>query len=335
MKSWLLERGGREGLHLVDISEPKPGPEQIVVRTKAVSLNYRDQLLIEDKYLHPVVYPLVPGSDLAGEVVEVGSGVSRFKPGDQVVSIFRPKWLRGVPSSEATRETLGGPLPGVLAEYVLFSEQGALAYPDYLTAAEASTLPVAAVTAWVALFTHGNLNPGETVLLQGTGGVSLFGLQLAVAHGARVLITSRSPAKIARLKQLGAAEVIDASTNAAWDQVVLGLTDGRGADHILEVLGGDAVPRSIQAAAWGGQVALIGIMDHPATTISIPAVMVKHLRLHGVSLGSRGDMEQLLAFVESHRLSPIIDARYSFDALPDALDHLDRGPFGKLVVEIN
>jgi NADPH:quinone reductase-like Zn-dependent oxidoreductase len=240
-----------------------------------------------------------------------------------------------VPSSEATRETLGGPLPGVLAEYVLFSEQGALAYPDYLTAAEASTLPVAAVTAWVALFTHGNLNPGETVLLQGTGGVSLFGLQLAVAHGARVLITSRSPAKIARLKQLGAAEVIDASTNAAWDQVVLGLTDGRGADHILEVLGGDAVPRSIQAAAWGGQVALIGIMGHPATTISIPAVMVKHLRLHGVSLGSRGDMEQLLAFVESHRLSPIIDARYSFDALPDALDHLDRGPFGKLVVEIN
>jgi NADPH:quinone reductase-like Zn-dependent oxidoreductase len=134
---------------------------------------------------------------------------------------------------------------------------------------------------------------------------------------------------------LGAAEVIDASTNAAWDQFVLGLTNGRGADHILDVLGGDAVPRSIQAAAWGGQVALIGIMDHPATTISIPAVMVKHLRLHGVSLGSRGDMEQLLAFVESHRLSPIIDARYSFDALPDALDHLDRGPFGKLVVEIN
>jgi len=174
MKSWLLERGGRESLHLVDISEPKPGPEQVLVRAKAVSLNYRDKLMIEDKYVHPVVYPLVPGSDLAGEVVAVGSGVSRFKPGDQVVSIFRPKWLRGVPSNEATRETLGGPLPGVLAEYVLLSEQGALAYPDYLTPAEASTLPVAAVTAWVALFTHGNLNSEETVLLQGSGGVSLF-----------------------------------------------------------------------------------------------------------------------------------------------------------------
>src|ERR1700733_6340308 len=335
MKSWLLERGGRENLHLVDISEPKPGPEQILVRTKAISLNYRDKLMIEDKYVHPVVYPLVPGSDLAGEMGAGGSGVCRFKAGGQGGSIFQPKWLRGVPSSEATRENLGGPLPGVLAEYVLLSEQGALAYPDYLTPAEASTLPVAAVTAWVALFTHGNLRPGETVLLQGTGGVSLFALQLAVAHGARVLITSRSPAKIARLKQLGAAEVIDASTNAAWDQFVLGLTNGRGADHILDVLGGDALPRSIQAAAWGGQVALIGIMDHPATTISIPAVMVKHLRLHGVSLGSRSDMEQLLAFVESHRLSPIIDARYSFDALPDALDHLDRGPFGKLVVESN
>ena len=259
MKSWLLERGGRESLHLVDISEPKPGPEQILVRTKAISLNYRDKLMIEDKYLHPVVYPLVPGSDLAGEVVAVGSGVSRFKAGDQVVSIFRPKWLDGVPSSEATRETLGGPLPGVLAEYVLLSEQGALAYPDYLTPAEASTLPVAAVTAWVASFTHSNLNPGETVLLQGSGGVSLFALQLAVAHGARVLITSRSPAKIERLKQLGGAEVIDTSTNAAWDEVVLRLTDGRGADHILDVIGGDAVPLSIQVAAWGGHVALIGI----------------------------------------------------------------------------
>jgi NADPH:quinone reductase-like Zn-dependent oxidoreductase len=335
MKSWLLERGGRESLHLVDISEPKPGPEQVLVRAKAVSLNYRDKLMIEDKYVHPVVYPLVPGSDLAGEVVAVGSGVSRFKPGDQVVSIFRPKWLRGVPSNEATRETLGGPLPGVLAEYVLLSEQGALAYPDYLTPAEASTLPVAAVTAWVALFTHGNLNSEETVLLQGSGGVSLFALQLAVAHGARVFITSRSPAKIARLKQLGAAEVIDTSTNASWDEAVLRLTDGRGADHIVDVIGGGAVPLSIQAAAWGGHVALIGIMDQPTTTISIPAVMVKNLRLHGVSLGSRSDMEELLAFVENHRLSPIIDARYSFDALPDALDHLDRGPFGKLVVEIN
>jgi NADPH:quinone reductase-like Zn-dependent oxidoreductase len=335
MKSWQLERGGRESLHLVDISEPKPGPDQILVRTKAVSLNYRDKLMMEDRYLHPVVYPLVPGSELAGEVVAVGSGVFRFKAGDQVASIFRPKWLRGVPSSEATRETLGGPLPGVLAEYVLLSEQGALTYPDYLTPAEASTLPVAAVTAWVALLTHGNLNPGETVLLQGSGGVSLFALQLAVAHGARVLITSRSPAKIARLKQLGAAQVIDTSTNAAWDEAVLRLTDGRGADHILDVIGGDAVPLSIQAAAWGGHVALIGIMDHPTATISIPAVMVKHLRLHGVSLGSRSDMEQLLAFFENHRLSPIIDARYSFDQLPDALDHLDRGPFGKLVVEIN
>jgi len=335
MKSWLLERGGRESLHLVDISEPKLGPEQILVRTQAVSLNYRDKLMIEGKYLHPVVYPLVPGSDLAGEVVAVGSGVSRFRAGEQVVSIFRPKWLRGVPSSEATRETLGGPLPGVLAEYVLLSEQGALAYPDYLTPAEASTLPVAAITAWVALFKHGNLKPGETVLLQGSGGVSLFALQLAVAHGARVLVTSGSPGKIARLKQLGASEVIDTSANAAWDDVVLELTHGRGADHVLDVIGGDVVPMSIQAAAWGGHIALIGIMERPTTTFSIPAAMAKTLRLQGVSVGSRDDMEELLAFVENHRISPIIDARYSFDALPDALDHLDRGPFGKLVLEIN
>src|SRR5580658_8500363 len=304
MKSWLLENTGRESLRLVNISEPKPGPGQILVRTTAVSLNFRDKLVIEGSYPFPLTYPLVPGSDLAGQVVALGSGVSRFKAGDQVVSIFRPKWLRGVPSREATRETLGGPLPGVLAEYVLLSEQGALAYPDDLTPAEASTLPVAAVTAWVALFTHGNLKPGETVLLQGSGGVSLLALQLAVAHGARVFVTSRSPAKIARLKQLGAAEVIDTSTNAAWDEAVLRLTDGRGADHVLDVLGGDAVPRSIQAAAWRGHIALIGIMDRPAAMISIPNVMVRNSRIQGVSHGSRGDMEEMLAFVENRRISP-------------------------------
>lgn len=242
MKSWQLKKSGRENLHIVESPTPQPRAGEILVRTKAVSLNYRDKLVIEDKYPLPVSYPLVPGSDLAGEVVAVGSGVSRFKAGDQVVCHFRPKWLHGVPSREATRETLGGPLPGVLAEYVLLSEQGVLAYPDYLTPAEASTLPVAAVTAWVALFTHGNLKPGETVLLQGSGGVSLFALQVAVAHGARVFVTSRSPGKIARLKQLGATEVIDTSANAAWDEAVLRLTDGRGADHVLDVIEGTLYP---------------------------------------------------------------------------------------------
>jgi len=335
MKSWRLKKSGSENLHLIESPTPQPGAGQILVRTKAVSLNYRDKLVIEDKYPVPILYPLVPGSDLAGEVVAVGSGVSRLKAGDQVISLFRPKWLRGVPSPEAMRENLGGPLPGVLAEYVLLSEQGALVYPDYLTPAEASTLPVASITAWVALFKHGNLKPGETVLLQGSGGVSLFALQLAVAHGARVLVTSRSPGKIARLKQLGAAEVIDTSTNATWDEVVLELTHGRGVDHVLDVIGGDAVPMSIQAAAWGGHIALIGIMDRPTTTFSILTAMAKNLRLQGVSVGSRDDMEELLAFVEYHRISPIIDARCSFSALPDAVDHLDRGPFGKVVVEIN
>src|SRR5260370_2664751 len=187
MKSWLLENTGRERISLDNINEPKPGPGQILVRTTAVSLNFRDKLIIEGSYPLPLTYPLVPGSDLAGKVVALGSGVSRFKVGDQVVSLFRPKWLRGVPSREAARETLGGSLPGVLAEYVLLSEQGALAYPGYLTPAEASTLPVAALTAWVALFTHGNLKPGETVLLQSSGGGARCSLGLARAPHARGL----------------------------------------------------------------------------------------------------------------------------------------------------
>ncbi|MBB5331137.1 zinc-dependent alcohol dehydrogenase family protein [Tunturiibacter gelidoferens] len=196
MKSWQLKKSGNENLHLIESPTPQPQTGQILVRTKAVSLNYRDKLVIEHKYPVPMLYLLVLGSDLAGKVVAVGSGVSRLKAGDQVISLFRPKWLRGVPSREAMRENLGGPLPGVFAEYVLLSEQGALVYPDYLTPAEASTLPVAAITAWVALFKHDNLKPVETVLLQGSGGVSLFALQLAVAHGARVLVTSRSQARL-------------------------------------------------------------------------------------------------------------------------------------------
>jgi len=267
MKSWLLEITGRENLHLVDVPQPEPGPEQILVRSTAISLNFRDKAIIDGTYTAPVDFPMVLGSDLAGEVVSVGAKVRTLKPGDQIVSVFKPLWIDGIPTKEATAANLGGPLPGVLAEYVLLSERGALTYPEYLTAAQASTLPIAAVTAWVALFEDGHLQSDETVLIQGSGGVSVFGLQLARAKGARVIATSRSAHKIDLLKQLGS-------------------------------------------------------MMFPGVT------------LQGVAVGSREHMTNMLKFLAQHRIEPVIDATYDFHALPDALDHLDHGPFGKVVLEV-
>jgi NADPH:quinone reductase-like Zn-dependent oxidoreductase len=334
MKVWQLEKTGREHLHLREQPQPKPGPDQVLVRPQAISLNYRDKAILDGTYFSPITFPLVLASDLAGEVVSVGDHVTRFKPGDKVVSVFKQFWLDGVPTPEVNGATLGGPLPGVLAEYVLLAETGVLRYPEYLNPAQASTLPIAAVTAWVGLFKHGQIKPVDTVLVQGSGGVSLFRLQLAVAHGARVVATSRVEEKIGRFRRLGAFEVINTSKKPNWEEEVRSLTSGRGVDQILEVVGGDSVQRSIIAAAWGGHIAIIGFLGGKTSTISLPPVIGKAVNIRGFSVGSRKDTEDLLSFFEQHRIEPVIDAVYDFSKLPDALDHLDRGPFGKIVVEL-
>jgi NADPH:quinone reductase-like Zn-dependent oxidoreductase len=334
VKTWQLEKTGRENLHLVEIPEPTPGPNQILVRTTAVSLNFRDKAIVEGSYPAPVSFPLVPRSDLAGEVMSVGADVTRFKVGDKVVSVFQPLWLEGTPTPEARTSTLGGTRCGVLAEYVLLSEAGALTYPEYLTPAQSSTLPIAAVTAWVSLFEHGHLQPEETVLVQGSGEVSLFGLQLARALGSRVIATSRNASKIPLLKQFGASDVIDTAKDPAWDEEARALTQGKGVNHVLEVVGGEYVQRSIAASALGGHVAVIGFMESITATISLGSLMSSNVTLQGVGVGSRKHMTDLLNFLEQHRIEPVIDAIYDFSDLPDALDHLDRGPFGKVVVKI-
>lgn len=334
MKSWQLASLGRENLRLEEAAQPEPGPEQILVRTIAVSLNYRDKAIIDGIYPVPVQFPFVLGSDVAGEVVAVGAKVTKFKAGDRVVSVFKPLWLEGVPSREAAISNLGGPLPGVLAEYVLLSEVGALPYPEYLSPAEASTLPIAAVTAWVGLFEDGALLPEQTVLIQGSGGVSLFGLQLAHAHGAQVIVTSRSAHKIGRLRELGADHVIDTSKDPQWEKKARELTGGKGVDHVLEVVGGESVQRSIDACAWGGHIAIIGFMESRSATISLASMMFPAVKVQGVAVGSREHMVHMLSFFEEHRIKPVIDATYSFDAVPEALDHLDRGPFGKVIVQV-
>lgn len=334
MKIWQLEKPGKDNLHLIEKPQPEPGPGEILVRTHAVSLNYRDKAILDGSY--PVLpdFPMTPASDLAGEVVSVGTRVTSFKAGDRVLSVFKPLWIDGVPTTETYNATLGSPLPGVLAEYAVLPENGALHYPKYLNPAQASTLPIAGVTAWVALFDHGHLRPEQTVLVQGSGGVSLFALQLAVTHGSRVIATSRSEGKIEGLKKLGAAEVINTKENPTWEQKVRNLTGGNGVDHVTEVLGGESLQRSISASAWGGHIAVIGFLDQPDAKISLPSMFGTAVRLQGVGVGSRKDTKDLLRFLEQHQIEPVIDATYDFGAVPDAFDHMDRGPFGKVVVEV-
>jgi NADPH:quinone reductase-like Zn-dependent oxidoreductase len=334
MRSWQLKNTGIQNLGLVDLPTPELASGEVLVRVRSVSLNYRDKAIVDETYPLPTKFPIVPASDLAGDVVAVGANVTHLKPGDKVISVFKPYWLDGTPSVEAYSSNLASPLPGVLAEYVVLPESGALPYPAYLTPAQASTLPIAAVTAWVALVPHGNLRPGQTVLVQGSGGVSLIALQIAVAYGARVLATSRSEGKIKRMQELGADYVVNTTQKPAWDQEVRKLTGGRGVDQVIDVLGGEALQRSISASAWGGHVAVIGFMEQQAATIQTPSLIGTAATVQGVGVGSRKDTQDVLSFLEKHGIQPVIDAEYDFTGAPEAFAHLDRGPFGKVVINI-
>jgi NADPH:quinone reductase-like Zn-dependent oxidoreductase len=304
------------------------------VRIAAVSLNYRDKLVIEGVAIPNLALPFTPASDAVGEVVAVGEGVTRFSVGDRVMGIFIPAWINGDGSgAEADYVSLGGPLPGVLAEYVVFNEQAVVATPSYLTDQEASTLPIAAVTAWTALFDHARLEPGQTVLVEGTGGVSIFALQLAVAAGARVIVTSSSDQKLARAKALGAADVVNYVAHPDWEKQVMEITSRQGANVIIEVVGGDNVRHSTAALARNGHIALIGLMEGLSLTADIPTLLRKRGAIRGLLVGSRRSFERLNAALEVTRIRPVIDKAYPFSEAVAAFQHLNRGPFGKVVID--
>jgi NADPH:quinone reductase-like Zn-dependent oxidoreductase len=335
MKTWQIGRFGLDALEQVERPLPKPGPHDLLVRIGAASLNYRDRLVIEGTFVPDLTLPFVPASDGAGEVVAIGKDVSRFRVGDRVMGTYIPKWIdgdgRGPDGDYVSR---GGPLPGVLAGYVLFDEHGAVRTPSTLSDREASTLPIAAVTAWVALFEHGRVRAGDTVLVEGTGGVSIFALQLAVAAGARVIATSSSDEKLARAKALGAEHGINYARDPEWHQEVLKLTSGHGADHILEVVGGENVRRAALALARNGHLALIGLMDGLSLTADIVPLLVERRTIRGVLVGSRRNFEDLNRALESLRLRPVIERVYPFDEAPAAFEHLTRGAFGKIVIDV-
>jgi NADPH:quinone reductase-like Zn-dependent oxidoreductase len=333
----IREPKGIGSLECVEVPSPRPGPGQVLVEMKAWSLNYRDLAMPRggypgnDKVLKAP--PLVPLSDGAGEVIETGSGVQGFAAGDRVVTSFFQSWADGELTREGHGSSLGGAVDGVLAERVVLSQEGLVAAPPSLSFEQAATLPCAAVTAWAAL-SQASTGPGQSVLLLGTGGVSIFALQLARVMGARVLITSSSAEKLERARQLGANELIDYVAVPDWDRRVLELTGGVGVDHVLEVGGLGTLERSIRATRISGTISLIGVLSgNPEHNPSPMDVMFKRQTLRGIYVGSRRMLEELCRAVEVNRISPVIDRVFGFTEAQEAYRHLKAGQhFGKIVI---
>ncbi|MFT4509589.1 zinc-dependent alcohol dehydrogenase family protein [Caballeronia sp. 15711] len=335
MNRWEIPSLGLERLVLREVPRPEPKAGEIIVQVDAVSLNFRDAEVANHGMGNALSFPFTPASDMAGRVVAVGENVTRFKQGDQVMSAYIPGWIDGVPISWMQAPTQGGPIPGMLAEYVATPASWCVLAPSTLTPAEASTLPVAALTAWMALVELGHLHAGQTVVVQGTGGVSLFAVQLAAAHGARVIVTSGSDDKIARALALGARHGINRNRTPEWQHEVLALTDGRGAEHILEMTGGKNVERSLQAVVQGGRISVIGLLDSDTLSLPILPLLGSRASIVGIAVGPRRALEDLVRTIDLLCIKPVIDATYPFSQVPQAFAHLQRGAFGKVVVQVS
>ena len=336
MKAYQLkDTGSLDGLALVDLPDPTPAPGQILVRVHAASLNYRDLMIATGNYGGTTPPDRVPLSDGAGEVAAVGAGVSRVKAGDRVAGIFFQTWLDGGIQAAYHASALGGAVDGMLAEYVVLSAEGVVKLPDYLTYEEGASLPCAAVTAWNGLVEQGRLTAGETVLVQGTGGVSMFALQIAKMHGARVILTSSSDEKLERARALGADEVVNYKTTPDWDKTVWGLTGKRGVDHIVEVGGPGTFAKSLQATRHGGHIAQIGVLSDVGATVSPMPILGKSLNVTGIYVGSRAMFERLLSALTVGQVRPVIDRVFAFDEARAAYAHLQSGAhFGKVVIRV-
>jgi NADPH:quinone reductase-like Zn-dependent oxidoreductase len=336
MKAYEIQKGfGLENLVVAERPNPEPGARQVVVAMRAFSLNYRDLLIVRGLYYPKQPLPLVPLSDGVGEVVRVGAGVTRVKPGDRVSPIFCQKWIAGPPTKAKLLTALGGPLDGTLAEQMVLDDDGVVAVPSHLSDEEAATLPCAAVTAWSALVEQGGLRAGDTVLVLGTGGVAIFALQLAKLLGARVVVTSSSDAKLERAKSLGADELVNYETTPDWDKQVKELTGGVGADHVLEVGGGGTFARSVRAVRPGGQISLIGVLAGASTEVNLAPILMQNIRVQGVIVGSRESFESMNRAVAQHRLRPVVDRVFPFGEARAAFEHLaGQGHFGKVAIRM-
>jgi NADPH:quinone reductase-like Zn-dependent oxidoreductase len=333
MKAYELRDGfGLDHLTLTQRETPTPGPGEVQVRVRAVSLNYRDLLILKGQYNPRLPLPRIPVSDGAGEVSLLGPGVTRFKVGDRVAGAFMPGWVEGSLTDEKARSALGGAVDGMLCESVVLPETGVVPVPAHLSDEEAATLPCAALTAWNAL-RAGNLQPGQTVLIQGTGGVSLFALQFAQLHGARVIATSSSEEKLARLRERGVSDTLNYRNTPEWGDAVRKLTAG-GVDHIVEVGGAGTLNQSLRAVRTAGHIALIGVLSGPGECNPVP-ILMKAVRVSGIFVGSVADFEAMNRAIALAGLKPVIDRVFPFDQAVDALRHLESGShMGKVVIRL-
>ena len=332
----ILPGDGIDGLQCVDAPLRELGVGEVRVRVRAVSLNYRDLMVANGNYLLSVDDPIIPCSDGAGEVLATGPGVNRLQPGDRVAAAFFPGWQDGPAAPDKIRHALGGDIDGMLAEQVVLPEHALVKIAPGMSYVDAATLPCAGVTAWNAIFESGHrLRPGDTVLLLGTGGVSVLGLQLAIAAGLNTIITSSSDAKLQRARELGAHHTVNYRNFPEWQEEVLRLTHGVGAHVVLEVGGQGTVNRSVAASAMGGSVAIIGGVSGFGGEINPATLLAGAKRLVGIYVGSRAMLEKLIRFADTSRLQPVVDRVFTFDQAREAYRHMASGShFGKVVIAV-
>ncbi|HCP34636.1 MAG: NAD(P)-dependent alcohol dehydrogenase [SAR324 cluster bacterium] len=327
---WSLEH-----IELVEIPKPSPGPGEVLVEMKASSLNYRDMVVANRGYGSKTGnLPLIPVSDGVGIVRELGDGVSRVAIGDRICPLFMQGWISGPPNRERLSTTLGGPIDGVMAEFRCFPQDSVSKVPEELTDLEASTLPCAALTAWSALVEEGKLQPGESVLIQGTGGVSLFALQFAKICGARCILISGSNEKMKRAQELGADEVLNYQDLPEWGKQVRDFSGGEGVDHIVEVGGPETLPQSLRAIRPGGTISMIGVLSGSEMKAQLGLIVTRQIRLQGITVGHRDGFEAMASAINASGMKPIVDQVYPFTSLPEAMHSLSEAKhFGKICLE--
>ena len=321
-------------LVLVELPTPQPGFGQVLIKVRATALNYRDLIVLQGQYKGQK-FPVIPLSDGAGEVVAVGEGVTRVKVGDRVAGTFFQNWISGKINRSVMSSDLGGGIDGMLAEYVVLDQNGVVIIPEHLSYVEAATLPCAAVTAWHALITKGNLQAGETVLVLGTGGVSGFATKFAKLRGAKVIATSSSDRKLAQMQELGADLTVNYKTMPDWEKQVYELTERIGVDHVVEVGGAGTLAKSLQAVSYGGQVHLIGVLTGLGGEISPMPILFKSVTVNGIYVGSREIFETMNQAISQAQLKPVIDRIFPFAEAESAYQYLQSGShFGKVVIEV-
>lgn len=335
MRAIQLSAFGLDHLQPVDLPAPRPGPNQVLVRMEAASLNFRDWMLVDGQLYRGVSLPIVPVSDGAGTVVEVGDAVTRFKPGDRVTTFYKSRWIAGAMRPEWEGAEIGGPEPGVLRELACFDQYSLARAPGHLSSLQAATLPIAALTAWQVL-EAARITTGQTVLLLGTGGVSLFALQFAKLRGARAIVLSSSDDKLERAKALGADIGINYAKHPQWGALVREASGGTGVDAVVETVGAATLAQSLEAVRMHGFIGVLGWLGGMEATLPLSKVVLKRVRIQGISVAPLEEHERMVAAIEATGLEPVIDRVYGFGQVREAFEHLVAGRhFGKLAIDFN